>query len=101
MVEVDPGKMKDPRETPIIAKLPPGPDGDHPEIQDRNPYTKIAMQTPKNVSTIVSSASQEAGLSLEAVQKRTREYGYNKIPEKRSNPLIGFVRKFWGITNVG
>jgi H+-transporting ATPase len=40
----------------------------------------------------------ERGLSLEEVRKRLREYGYNEVPEKRVSTMIGFVKKFWGIT---
>jgi H+-transporting ATPase len=40
----------------------------------------------------------EKGLSLEEAKKRLREYGYNEIPEEKRSPLIGFIKKFWGIT---
>ena len=52
-------------------------------------------QVEPSESTI---ANVERGLSSEEVQKRLREYGYNEIPEKRRNPVILFMRKFWGIT---
>ncbi len=40
----------------------------------------------------------ETGLSLEEVQSRLREYGYNEVPERRVSPIVRFLRKFWGIT---
>jgi H+-transporting ATPase len=40
----------------------------------------------------------EKGLSLEEAKKRLKEYGYNEIPEEKRSPLIGFIKKFWGIT---
>jgi len=40
----------------------------------------------------------ERGLSLEEVQKRISEYGYNEVPERRVSPITRFVKKFWGIT---
>jgi len=40
----------------------------------------------------------ENGLSSEEARKRTEEYGYNEVAEKRVSPIIGFVRKFWGVT---
>jgi len=40
----------------------------------------------------------EKGLSLEEVQKRLKEYGSNEILEKRVNPTVRFIKKFWGLT---
>jgi H+-transporting ATPase len=40
----------------------------------------------------------EKGLTLEEARKRISEYGYNEVPEKRVSTIIGFVKKFWGIT---
>ena len=44
------------------------------------------------------SIDLERGLNSEEVQKRISEYGYNEVPEKRVSPIIGFVKKFWGLT---
>jgi H+-transporting ATPase len=38
------------------------------------------------------------GLTQEEATKRLREYGPNEIPEKKRNPLLLFVDKFWGLT---
>jgi H+-transporting ATPase len=40
----------------------------------------------------------ENGLTSEEVRERRRTFGYNEVPEKRENPLIRFVKKFWGLT---
>jgi H+-transporting ATPase len=40
----------------------------------------------------------ENGLTSEEVRERWRTFGYNEVPEKRENPLIRFVKKFWGLT---
>ncbi|MGO8991422.1 MAG: plasma-membrane proton-efflux P-type ATPase [bacterium] len=40
----------------------------------------------------------EKGLGLDEVQKRLREYGYNEVPEKKKSRVIGFFKKFWGVT---
>lgn len=40
----------------------------------------------------------EKGLPSNEVENRLREFGFNEIPEKKSNPVIGFVKKFWGLT---
>ena len=49
--------------------------------------------TIKQLDTNLSS-----GLSLEEVQRRISRYGHNEIEEKHQNPLIRFLKKFWGIT---
>jgi H+-transporting ATPase len=36
------------------------------------------------------------GLSQAEVQKRLRQYGYNGIPEKKTNPFLKFLSYFWG-----
>jgi H+-transporting ATPase len=46
----------------------------------------------------VQSHPSEKGLTFGEVQKRIEEYGYNEVLEKKGNPLIGFVKKIWGIT---
>ena len=43
-------------------------------------------------------SNRESGLSTEEVKARLSKYGYNEIPEKRPNPAITFLRKFWGLT---
>jgi H+-transporting ATPase len=38
------------------------------------------------------------GLEAAEVETRLEQYGYNEVPEKKSNPLVRFVKKFWGLT---
>ncbi len=40
----------------------------------------------------------ERGLSAEEVVRRARAYGPNEVPEEKRNPVLRFVRKFWGLT---
>ena len=40
----------------------------------------------------------ETGLSAEEVARRLRTYGPNEVPEERRNPVVLFLRKFWGLT---
>jgi H+-transporting ATPase len=41
------------------------------------------------------SASKD-GLSSSDAEKRLQQYGPNEIPEKKTNPLVKFLRYFWG-----
>jgi magnesium-transporting ATPase (P-type) len=41
-------------------------------------------------------SSSENGLSDAEARKRIQEYGYNEIPEKKKNPLLKFLKYFWG-----
>jgi len=38
------------------------------------------------------------GLTQAEAEALLKQYGYNEIPEKRTNPVIRFVKKFWGLT---
>jgi plasma-membrane proton-efflux P-type ATPase len=48
--------------------------------------------------TDVTSVAALTGLSSEEARKRLAETGPNAIPEAKSHPLIGFARKFWGLS---
>jgi H+-transporting ATPase len=39
-----------------------------------------------------------SGLTQQEAEKLLQQYGYNEVPEKKTNPLIRFISKFWGIT---
>jgi H+-transporting ATPase len=36
------------------------------------------------------------GLSLDEAQRRLARYGYNELPEEKTNPLLKFLSYFWG-----
>jgi H+-transporting ATPase len=38
------------------------------------------------------------GLKTAEVENRLKQYGYNEIPEKKTNPLTRLAKKFWGVT---
>jgi len=38
------------------------------------------------------------GLTRDEVEYRLKNYGYNEVLERKSHPLISFVKKFWGLT---
>jgi H+-transporting ATPase len=39
------------------------------------------------------------GISSIEVQERLRQYGFNEVPEKKTNPMLQFVKKFWGLSS--
>ena len=41
-------------------------------------------------------SSSPSGLSEEEAQKRYKEYGYNEIIEEHVNPIVKFLKFFWG-----
>jgi len=52
---------------------------------------KSATEVMKELNTSPS------GLTSEEVAKRLKEYGYNEIEEKKENPVLRFLKKFWGL----
>jgi H+-transporting ATPase len=40
--------------------------------------------------------SSDEGLNQEEAKARLRKYGYNELPEEKSNPLLKFLSYFWG-----
>lgn len=38
------------------------------------------------------------GLTQTEVENCRKHYGFNEVPEKKSNPLFKFLKKFWGLT---
>jgi H+-transporting ATPase len=39
------------------------------------------------------------GLSIDEAKKRLAEFGYNEVPEKKTNPILKFAARFWGLTS--
>jgi len=38
------------------------------------------------------------GLNQSEVDNKLKEYGFNEVPDKKTNPVVKFLKKFWGIT---
>ncbi|HRW52580.1 MAG TPA: plasma-membrane proton-efflux P-type ATPase [Phycisphaerae bacterium] len=44
----------------------------------------------------VETSLSSDGLTQAEAGRRIEQYGYNELPEKKSNPVIEFLRHFWG-----
>ena len=54
------------------------------------------MKSEETVDSLGSNL--ERGLKSAEIERRLSQYGYNEIPEKKTNPLIIFAKKFWSLT---
>jgi H+-transporting ATPase len=45
------------------------------------------------------NTSPSTGLAQTEADGRLKQYGYNEVPDKNTNPLLGFLSKFWGLTS--
>jgi H+-transporting ATPase len=54
------------------------------------------MKAEEAVDSLESNL--ERGLKSVEIERRLSQYGYNEIPEKKTNPLIIFAKKFWSLT---
>ncbi|MGC8656348.1 MAG: plasma-membrane proton-efflux P-type ATPase [Thermoplasmata archaeon] len=56
---------------------------------EKDPWENVAKELNTNISK---------GLDNEEVSKRLSIYGRNEVPEKKVNPVLKFLKKFWGTT---
>ena len=54
--------------------------------------------TPPVAAPATVSTSPAGGLTHAEVESRRAESGYNEVTEKKEHPLLGFLRKFWGLS---
>ncbi|MBE0642906.1 MAG: plasma-membrane proton-efflux P-type ATPase [Bacteroidetes bacterium] len=57
-------------------------------------HAEEKMKNPEKVLRDTESAP--LGLDDEEVVRRRQQYGYNELPEKKENPVLVFLRYFWG-----
>ena len=38
------------------------------------------------------------GLTTSRIESAHQQYGFNEIPEKKPQPILKFLKKFWGVT---
>ncbi len=62
---------------------------------DRNPDL-VGMGAQQAAESL--QASLDKGLRGEEAAERLARYGHNEVPQKRRNPLLLFLSKFWGPT---
>jgi H+-transporting ATPase len=43
-------------------------------------------------------SNPESGLKTAEAEERLKTYGYNEVPQKKTNPYVRFAKKFWGLT---
>lgn len=55
-----------------------------------------SVQIPQDAD--VDLSARPIGLSAEEARKRLAQAGPNAVPQARSHPLLGFARKFWGLS---
>jgi H+-transporting ATPase len=66
---------------------------------------KDASFTIRNTSEYKEPSVEEAiqllqsstdGLTESEVERRLQTFGFNEVTEKRSNPVLGFLKRYWG-----
>ena len=63
---------------------------------EENLITTEAAKTI-DINEIYSQLKTDSkGLSSADAEKRLEQYGYNEIPEKKVNPVLKFLKNFWG-----
>src|SRR5579862_2866188 len=72
-----------------------------PAVPEEAPSASADAPPPE--SDVLTSASRlgsdlRAGLPDGEVEPRRERFGPNLIPEERPNPLLAFLRKFWGLS---
>ena len=54
-------------------------------------YKKLSLQETLNILK-----TSEDGLSADDVKNRLKIYGYNEIKDAKKNPLLQFLKRYWG-----
>ncbi len=72
------------------------PDNEEPANSGRD-VTDFQKVKAKEAARLLG-ANINTGLNQSDVVSRLKLYGYNEVPEKKANPIVRFVKKFWGLT---
>jgi plasma-membrane proton-efflux P-type ATPase len=71
------------------APAPGGPAG-------ATPPDIATASVPDTLATL--KVNPDTGLAPAEVDARRKEHGYNEIAETKEHPILGFLRKFWGVS---
>lgn len=55
-----------------------------------------SMSVPDMLAAL--GVNPNTGLTREQAAARIQEFGYNEVAEERDNPVLRFLRKFWGLS---
>jgi H+-transporting ATPase len=78
--------IKPPRNLSLKVFMSPGVDK-----RSARDFEKMSVQ-----EVYAALSSSEKGLSSEEVSSRLKKYGFNEVPGKKKNPLVDYLRRFWG-----
>jgi H+-transporting ATPase len=70
-----------------------------PEAGEEMPIKSYSAKEAEkaSVSQLMEDLStKQEGLSSPEAAERAKQFGYNEIPEKKVNPILAFLRYFWG-----
>ena len=79
-------------ETPTKSESEPAP----PKPADTKPPDIATASVPDTLATL--KVNPDNGLTSTEVEVRRKEHGFNEVAETKGHPVLGFLRKFWGIS---
>ena len=59
---------------------------------------KLTPENSEEEAENLPNSNTKTGLKTSEVEKRLKQYGFNEVPEKKSNLALAFAKKFWGLT---
>jgi H+-transporting ATPase len=71
-------------------------------LRNKQPKNQTLSSQQRDLASLSLAALQtrlnatQGGLSAAEAQHRLTSYGYNELPEKRTNPLLRLLSSFWG-----
>jgi H+-transporting ATPase len=70
---------------------------DRAQVAEKEASLNFQKAKADEVINLLKS-NPESGLKADDVAKRLELYGYNEVPQKKTNPYVSFAKKFWGLT---
>ena len=71
--------------------------GDRETATERKEIIDFHKMKAEDVIRLLRS-DLNLGLKQAEVESRLKQYGYNEVPEEKINPVVRFVKRFWGLT---